>query len=74
MPESRTQHDLSAELRLLLADLRAHPHFPLLLKEMPRTRLKPWKPSGPDSSDYQRFIYDSGQVAAEDRIIDFLSK
>lgn len=65
----------SEAVRALLADLRQHPAFPLLLKAVEAPPLRRFRPSKAEQVESERaqWIYDSGRNAQHDQWLFFLT-
>ena len=72
MPANQIPDDLSPQLKSVLSSLREDPMFLELVSKLPRSRLKPWRPREDKIDQEKRFIYESGLVDGEARLVALL--
>jgi len=65
-------HDLSVPLRVALVNLRQNPALREILTEIPKTSLHPYSLNKPSADQHEKYIYNSGIIEGEQRIINFL--
>lgn len=64
--------DLSETQRITLANLRQQPQFQALMRELPRTSLRPWVAARSSDEQEKAYIYQSGIIEGEKRLIALL--
>ena len=69
-PETTSDTGLPPQLKMYLMELRADPRFLELLRAYPRTRLRTFRVhSGSETGQERRWIYLSGKLEAEQRLL-----
>lgn len=66
---------MSPALKSLLSDIRQHPAFPEMLRELQAPKLPRFKPNSPESTETMgaKFLFASGQADQHERWLAFLT-